>query len=170
MAHDQFITTLHAQSFLLMRQVKAPKFHAISNSVFSSLVTRQLLKTSDALISISVSKLVLYYIKFIKHISNLKHILDLKIGCWNVGKFRYRCITTLNKSRILILVFICDFQVSHCLNEIMELCLSFCTLLSRAHSEMSERELNQIQNIKKVKPHEVPGGGTLPPTQPSPLL
>ena len=33
----------------------------------------------------------------------------------------------------------------------MELCLSFCALLSHAHSTMSERELNQIQNIKKVK-------------------
>ena len=32
----------------------------------------------------------------------------------------------------------------------MDLCLSFCTLLSQAHSELNERELIQIQNIQKV--------------------
>ena len=39
----------------------------------------------------------------------------------------------------------------------MELCLSFCALLSHAHSTMSERELNQIQNIKKVKSEDTEG-------------
>lgn len=45
--------------------------------------------------------------------------------------------------------FLLTKQVSHCLNEIMDLCLSFCTLVSQAQSKLSERELAQIQNIRK---------------------
>ncbi|XP_028399021.1 gamma-tubulin complex component 4-like [Dendronephthya gigantea] len=53
-------------------------------------------------------------------------------------------ITTLHAQAFLLMR-----QVSHCLNEIMELCLSFCALLSHSQSILSERELAQVRSIKK---------------------
>ena len=53
-------------------------------------------------------------------------------------------ITTLHAQSFLL-----TRQVYHCLNEILELCLSFCALLSHAHSAMTDRELNHMHNIKK---------------------
>ena len=45
-----------------------------------------------------------------------------------------------------------DQQVSHCLDEILNLCQSFSSLLLRkGNNDLTERELVQIENITKVR-------------------
>ena len=43
-----------------------------------------------------------------------------------------------------------DFQVSHCLHEILDQCGAFSKLLTCCESPMVQRELNQLESIAKV--------------------